>query len=433
MTMNLAVRTCVVLAGMAVCGQQVLARDVPDMTIRRWSYAEHLKEKKAWEVVNDFELRILEAEQNGADASKLRAERQRYWDEHVRPYWEAVEGEELFKLKQELVLPTASEVDQVRVDPDPAKARKLIDALYKDFGRPWLNYTNFGGIVLPVLQELAGRELDDETRRVLVAGVNEFAIKGAEQLVNADELRACDLAQVLYRLAGPDDEEALNTVQLLYGRALARVRATGYKDYEEQIIRSAESTLDTFVNDNEDTVTASGGGSVANDELKAARRDFRMAIRNPVLPERAARILRHLRREWGSARVNSEMERSYMRYGVVLIRVLRWPPPGVSASRLDECRNLFNRGMIELVGHNLGPAGWRSWTAVGIRMQGVASPELLQVISERMQNVASDGEGECALKALKTVQSALRVERVFEGSSGCKPPGAGAAEPATSP
>jgi len=403
---------CVSLAGIAAYAPHLCAQCVPDMTMPVKTYEEHVQCLKAWDYVDQLDAQIKKAEEAGDDASALKSHRHSYWEEHLKRYWDAEGGDKIFELKKKILFPTTPEVNKVLTDTDPAKARQLVEALYRDFGHPAINYGNVAGIVLPVFEELSYRELDHDTRAVLVEGLTEFSIKAVEQEAISNELTIMYLAGALYRLSSPEDETALATSQSLYGYALAQSRAKGYKDHEEQIMQSLESTLGVDVaiaaigEDDEATAPAIEASDLS-DELKEARRDFRLAIRNPASVELAAKVLRHVRRDWGSVRINAEMARSYTRYGIMLVRLLQSPPPNLTKAKLEQCKDLFNQGMVDLTRRCLDREGWDLWRAVVTRMDETASPELRSAISDRIASIGSDRSQGYALKSLTIARTAL--------------------------
>ncbi|GEM_PF-4540831 len=403
---------CISLVGIAAYAPRLCAQPIPDMTMPVRTYEEHLQSLKAWDYLDELDAQIELAEKAGEDVAALKGHRRSYWEKHLKRYWDAEGGDEIFELKKKILFPTTDEVNSVLTDTNPAKARQLVQALYRDFGHPTLNYTNFAGIVLPVFDELSRRELDQETRAVLIEGLTEFSIKVMEQDALTTGLKIMYLAEALYRLSNPEDESAVATVQSLYAYALARARARGYKDYEEQIMQSLEGTLGVDAAlaaiGEDDEASASGAEALGfSDELKEARRDFRRAIRNPASVELAAKVLRHVRRDWGSDRINAEMARSYARYGMMLVRLLKSPPPNLSKAGLEQCKDLLNQGMVELTRRSLDREGWDLWRAAVTRMDETASPELRKAISERIASIGSDRSQAYALKSLTIAQTVL--------------------------
>ena len=153
--------------------------------------------------------------------------------------------------------------------------------------------------------------------------------------------------------------------------------------------------------------SAGGKAPADREEVKAARADFRRAIRNLASPALAEKVLTHLKRDWGNDAINEEMGRAYIRYGMLFVRFMQSPPSNIPVERLEKCASLLNQGMVALTKRNLTQASWNAWRALAIRMRDIASPELLRTLAERLGEVSADPTQEYAARSLRTALTAL--------------------------
>jgi len=92
---------------------------------------------------------------------------------------------------------------------------------------------------------------------------------------------------------------------------------------------------------------------------------------------------------------------------MMLVRLLKSPPPNLSKAGLEQCKDLLNQGMVELTRRSLDREGWDLWRAAVTRMDETASPELRKAISERIASIGSDRSQAYALKSLTIAQTVL--------------------------
>jgi hypothetical protein len=394
---------------LATLAGAALAQPIPDMGIHILTYEERMDGFRDHEVLKLIDRQIDELENRGQDASFLRARRAQYWEEHVRPRWELEGGQRMEELKKELVFPKYDYVMMLSKDINPENAQKLVDELYRDFGEPNLNYQYLAGGPLNFLEYWAHQDLDPETRQVLVDGLKKYARQAiaTRALPKPREIR--ELAVSLYRASTPEDDDALALSRSLFTYALTRAQELGYKDEEQGVVEAIQKTLDF-----DDAMLllseqSSAGGKAPADreEVKAARADFRRAIRNLASPALAEKVLTHLKRDWGNDAINEEMGRAYIRYGMLFVRFMQSPPSNIPVERLEKCASLLNQGMVALTKRNLTQASWNAWRALAIRMRDIASPELLRTLAERLGEVSADPTQEYAARSLRTALTAL--------------------------
>lgn len=375
----------------AAVGQPDVRRVVPDMSVPIWSDAQEMIEREAFSKLRAAEQlrKDLEAELDSAErllattrepSKKAELEPQVAELQHriafakrqieaarerLQPFLEAEGSADWERLRERAFLPRLDYLFSLKKQPSTASAQALAEELYFDFGAPAPN-NEWRTLVIDQMLEYAKATDAPSERALLGDALRQYAV--AVRAAGEDAIprpsNEAELAEALYRLAKPDDDEMIALAQATYFHAMQRAhRHSRLRD----VARMAERQGPLFQDEmalaeiRAQFVPGSADSRVGDDDLANARRLVKETLRTlPPTDIQIRTLVTYLRRFRSSdARVRQELAASFL---LIADRALRLAESKLPATVVE----LLESG-VAVIGEDLDTAD-----AVRARWQVVA-------------------------------------------------------------